>query len=131
MHFNLDAWKVLIMGVIEFLKTLGHATPDTWVYWPLVIVGFSTGIFGLVIFFGAIGHALRFIYQGNRYIFWAVLICTTLLLFFLTNWEVTTLVTIAGFTESVFLWIMIPFGFVVGIVTGGWLVIQILKELAD
>jgi hypothetical protein len=119
------------MGVIEFLRALGHTTPETWFYWPLVIVGFSTGIFGLMIFFGAIGYALRFIYRGNKYVFLATLISVTLFLSLLTGWDGTTLVTIASFTERVFLWIMIPFGFLVGIVTGGWLMIQILKELVD
>ena len=119
------------MGIIEFFRTLGHTTPETWLYWPLVIVGFSTGIFGLMIFFGAIGPVLRFIYKGNKYIFLAMLIGVTLFLSLLTNWDVTALVTIAAFTERIFLWIMIPFGFLVGIVTGGWLMIQILKELVD
>jgi hypothetical protein len=119
------------MGVIEFLRALGQTPPETWFYWPLVIVGFSTGIFGLLIFFGAIGHVLRFIYKGNKYIFFATLISVALFLSLLTNWDVTALVTIAAFTEKIFLWIMIPFGFLVGIVTGGWLMIQILKELVD
>jgi hypothetical protein len=119
------------MGVIEFLKALGQTTPDTWLFWPLVIVGFSTGIFGLMIFLGAIGHVLRFIYKGNKFIFFAALIVATLLLSVLTNWDATALVTIAAFAEKAFLWIMIPFGFLVGVVTGGWLMIQILKELVD
>jgi hypothetical protein len=54
------------MGIIEFFRALAHTTPESWLYWPLVIVGFSTGIFGRMIFFGAIGHVLRFIYKGNK-----------------------------------------------------------------
>ena len=119
------------MGVIDFLRALGQTPPETWFYWPLVIVGFSTGIFGLLIFFGAIGHVLRFIYKGNKYIFFAALISVTLFLSLLTNWDVTALLTIAAFTGKIFVWIMIPFGFLVGMVTGGWLMIQILKELVD
>jgi len=119
------------MGVLEFLKALGHTSPDSWVYWPFVIVGLSTGIFGLMIFLGAIGHVLRFLYKGNKYIFLVALIGVTLFLSLLTNWDVPALVTIATFSEKIFLWIMIPLGSLVGIVTGGWLMIQILKELVD